>query len=213
MSISIGRNDPCPCGSGKKYKNCHLKTSISSGWKDVLEGIPFEHPQKEIIARTFAAMNNEYRIRPIAGGCHLLSGIHYILLNEQGVDAELCIGEVRHPNAQAFDHSWVEVDDRSFDVAIQQTDNGERHAPVYAGFDLDTGRPSKFNYRHKFKGLDLIGRNALETPLAEYMDGCPKKFGEWGGIESIAKRIDLPISVPNLRLKYQSVLRKFVQLQ
>ena len=21
----IGRNDPCPCGSGKKYKNCHGK--------------------------------------------------------------------------------------------------------------------------------------------------------------------------------------------
>jgi preprotein translocase subunit SecA len=21
----IGRNDPCPCGSGKKYKNCHMK--------------------------------------------------------------------------------------------------------------------------------------------------------------------------------------------
>ncbi|WP_449026312.1 SEC-C metal-binding domain-containing protein, partial [Porphyromonas endodontalis] len=19
----IGRNDPCPCGSGKKFKNCH----------------------------------------------------------------------------------------------------------------------------------------------------------------------------------------------
>ena len=23
---NIGRNDPCPCGSGKKYKNCCLKT-------------------------------------------------------------------------------------------------------------------------------------------------------------------------------------------
>lgn len=23
----IGRNDPCPCGSGKKYKNCHGKTA------------------------------------------------------------------------------------------------------------------------------------------------------------------------------------------
>ena len=23
MSKKIGRNDPCPCGSGKKYKNCH----------------------------------------------------------------------------------------------------------------------------------------------------------------------------------------------
>ena len=21
--VQVGRNDPCPCGSGKKYKNCH----------------------------------------------------------------------------------------------------------------------------------------------------------------------------------------------
>ncbi|MDD3223396.1 MAG: preprotein translocase subunit SecA [Clostridium sp.] len=24
----IGRNDPCPCGSGKKYKNCHGRTNL-----------------------------------------------------------------------------------------------------------------------------------------------------------------------------------------
>ena len=24
-SQKVGRNDPCPCGSGKKYKNCHGK--------------------------------------------------------------------------------------------------------------------------------------------------------------------------------------------
>ena len=23
--VKIGRNDPCPCGSGKKYKQCHGK--------------------------------------------------------------------------------------------------------------------------------------------------------------------------------------------
>ncbi|MBO4771476.1 MAG: SEC-C domain-containing protein, partial [Bacteroidales bacterium] len=23
-----GRNDPCPCGSGKKYKNCHGKDAV-----------------------------------------------------------------------------------------------------------------------------------------------------------------------------------------
>ena len=23
LSKKIGRNDPCPCGSGKKYKVCH----------------------------------------------------------------------------------------------------------------------------------------------------------------------------------------------
>jgi preprotein translocase subunit SecA len=22
-SDKVGRNDPCPCGSGKKYKKCH----------------------------------------------------------------------------------------------------------------------------------------------------------------------------------------------
>jgi preprotein translocase subunit SecA len=23
----VGRNDPCPCGSGKKYKKCHGATT------------------------------------------------------------------------------------------------------------------------------------------------------------------------------------------
>ena len=23
--VRVGRNDPCPCGSGKKYKQCHGK--------------------------------------------------------------------------------------------------------------------------------------------------------------------------------------------
>ncbi|QVL33365.1 preprotein translocase subunit SecA [Telmatocola sphagniphila] len=26
----VGRNDPCPCGSGKKYKNCHMKLNSPS---------------------------------------------------------------------------------------------------------------------------------------------------------------------------------------
>jgi len=25
MIRNLGRNDPCWCGSGKKYKNCHLR--------------------------------------------------------------------------------------------------------------------------------------------------------------------------------------------
>ena len=27
MMRHVGRNDPCPCGSGKKYKQCHGKLS------------------------------------------------------------------------------------------------------------------------------------------------------------------------------------------
>ena len=26
----VGRNDPCPCGSGRKYKNCHGKQGAES---------------------------------------------------------------------------------------------------------------------------------------------------------------------------------------
>ncbi len=27
VGAKVGRNDPCPCGSGKKYKNCHMKAA------------------------------------------------------------------------------------------------------------------------------------------------------------------------------------------
>lgn len=29
----LGRNEPCPCGSGKKYKQCHLLTGEEYAWK------------------------------------------------------------------------------------------------------------------------------------------------------------------------------------
>jgi preprotein translocase subunit SecA len=25
LGVKVGRNDPCPCGSGKKFKACHGK--------------------------------------------------------------------------------------------------------------------------------------------------------------------------------------------
>lgn len=31
----VGRNDPCPCGSGKKYKNCCLDSGKYEGRKTV----------------------------------------------------------------------------------------------------------------------------------------------------------------------------------
>ncbi len=29
----VGRNDPCPCGSGKKYKQCHMRQDMAGGKK------------------------------------------------------------------------------------------------------------------------------------------------------------------------------------
>lgn len=51
----IGRNEPCPCGSGKKYKKCCLKNKKSatvehvtpSTWDDVIRWV-VHHKGKEI---------------------------------------------------------------------------------------------------------------------------------------------------------------------
>ena len=33
MPITLGRNEPCHCGSGKKYKKCHLEKDETSDRK------------------------------------------------------------------------------------------------------------------------------------------------------------------------------------
>ena len=59
MSTQIGRNDPCPCGSGKKYKRCCLASADileneSAGFSDdendeweTIERAWAEHPEYE----------------------------------------------------------------------------------------------------------------------------------------------------------------------
>ncbi len=49
----IGRNDPCPCGSGKKYKKCcdgklPRKDEILIGHKEKFEKIYYDHTDKNI---------------------------------------------------------------------------------------------------------------------------------------------------------------------
>ena len=39
----VGRNDPCPCGSGKKYKNCHLRQLQAAGMAGADEDGEEEH--------------------------------------------------------------------------------------------------------------------------------------------------------------------------
>ena len=36
MEKKVGRNDPCPCGSGKKYKQCCLKLPPKPKFKAVV---------------------------------------------------------------------------------------------------------------------------------------------------------------------------------
>ncbi|WP_059040633.1 SEC-C metal-binding domain-containing protein [Paenibacillus rubinfantis] len=203
-----GRNDPCPCGSGKKYKQCHLKNSGKT-WSEVAGEVEFSHYHRAAIHQTYFLLNDDFRKHPNPGACHLLSSIMYVLFSEQGISSELCIGEVRRPDGQFFDHSWVEVDGKVFDLSIQLTLDGGRNAPVFAGYDLDTGFQTKFNYRFKSDGLGLVAERVFRTPFSDYLDGADHARS-WGLIEAVGKPLGLNLTTAELRDRYKDTKRVLI---
>jgi hypothetical protein len=61
--MKVGRNDPCPCGSGKKYKRCCLLTkpiSVDSVWARQREALDkFTRDMMRFAARKFGEMVDE----------------------------------------------------------------------------------------------------------------------------------------------------------
>ena len=60
MNKKIGRNDPCPCGSGKKYKQCCFLTKGGQGVKRKLTAKWINQPKPtDLMERTFGAAIKE----------------------------------------------------------------------------------------------------------------------------------------------------------
>lgn len=51
MSDKVGRNDPCPCGSGKKHKNCCWGKQFV---KKKIKASVIRTGSPDLISRTFA---------------------------------------------------------------------------------------------------------------------------------------------------------------
>lgn len=203
-----GRNDQCPCGSGKKYKKCHGNESV---FNEMVYNLPFEHGEKQVILDTFNAINADFKRNINPGACHLISAIMYILLNEQGISSELCIGEVSNHNGY-FDHSWIEINGSAFDVAIQLTHDENTNAAVFAGYDLDTLNTTKNNYRFHKNGLDPHTAGRIhKLPLATYMEGADDHHG-WLAIARIGKRLGLDLDHNVLKEKYKNTQRNLVSV-
>lgn len=47
--MDIGRNDPCPCGSGLKYKKCHLGKSLPTDEVVVAESAAAHRDRRQAI--------------------------------------------------------------------------------------------------------------------------------------------------------------------
>ena len=49
MGAKLGRNDPCHCGSGKKYKACHLEQDEATA-REARDKVAAAQPQPEAAA-------------------------------------------------------------------------------------------------------------------------------------------------------------------
>lgn len=56
MNKKVNRNDPCPCGSGKKYKNCCINKPKALPFKAKLLSQPSQPQEVDLMARTFGSM-------------------------------------------------------------------------------------------------------------------------------------------------------------
>jgi len=98
----IGRNDPCPCGSGKKYKHCHLKQEGSVAEATV--------PSKKATKTTLATMLTNYNSVQILG---LLGALQLHLANH-GRNfrlEQLCLSTLRqfNPNDKRPLATWEQL--------------------------------------------------------------------------------------------------------
>lgn len=117
------------------------------------------------------------------GACHDTSAVLYMRLLQTGVqNVELLIGEA-HYDGIRFDHSWVEVDSKVFDVAICAPrlpeynragvlipGGGFAGGPVFAGIDLGQNAPMRALFG--VSSTDLLepeAQNALDKTLLEFL--------------------------------------------
>ena len=52
------------------------------------------------------------------GACYASTAIMHAVLKLSGIDSKPCIGVVECINGEKFDHAWLEVNDKKYDVAI-----------------------------------------------------------------------------------------------
>lgn len=215
--MSIGRNDICPCGSGKKYKKCCLNRNVFETWKenafDILEKSNFTIEQKNKLIKTFFIVLEGIQKNNIEGACHSSSSVLYVLLNEYGFSPRLCIGEVLSEQTNyRFDHSWIEVDSKVFDAAIMlPLTVGYAHNVVFYGDDIVTMEPIVADYGHEKGKLDSTANYVYNSNFNDYMDAYPfYPEGLWGMVRDFSEKIGKPLDISLIKEKYAKVKRSFI---
>ena len=207
--MKIGRNDPCPCGSGKKYKNCCLRKETMSIPDRIKQAVK-ESGYNEDIGNVLANMYRYMERRQWWGACHASCAALYVCLSEIGYKPKLCIGEVLGQGLY-FDHSWISLDDKMIDLAISMTMLGGAPASgvIILGKDIKTGLPPILDYGVPGRGIEDQAKFVMELPFNQYMDSFPdEKDGLWGVVREV---LCADVNIPSLREKYKDTKRVLIR--
>ena len=207
--MKVGRNDPCPCGSGKKYKHCCLNKRgfyIKDGAdeKTAIRTVVKEKGYKDDIADVLCNLMQYMKEQQWIGACHATTAVMFVALSEMGFSPKACVGEVRDDVIGVFDHSWIELDDKIIDLACSMTLLGGQpvNAPVIFDVDIYTGGKYEMKYGVEYTGLDRNAEYVMNTGFCQYMDAFPScKNGLWDVVSVVLKQ---RVNISELRLKYQN---------
>jgi hypothetical protein len=147
------------------------------------------------------------------GGCHDTSAALHILLCEQGLNSELCIGEVQIDENTFFDHSWVTVDEMILDASICMPNiGGHAFPPVFASVELlKLGTPQVRYGAKSSQGFDSSAQFVSSVNLQEYslaFPDNPNKF--WSLTKILAKEAGIKVNVGKLKSLYSELTRTIV---
>lgn len=207
--MKIGRNDPCPCGSGKKYKHCCLqKESMST--EQLIRAAVNANGYDDRISDVLCNLNRYMQRKKWWGACHASCSALYVALFELGYSPKLCIGEMMGQGLY-FDHSWIDLDGKIIDMAISMTLLGGSPAsePILFGKNIRNGMEPIIEYGVPRRGIEGESLIVMNLPFIDYMDAFPdEKDGLWGVVrELLEKEIDIEF----LRNKYRDVERTIVR--
>ena len=206
--MKIGRNDPCPCGSGRKYKQCCLKKASISEY-DLIRAQVKKEGIDEKVGDLFCNLYRYMNEKQWMGACHATCSVLYVGLSELGLNPQLYIGEVA-TEYFCFDHSWISVDGKIIDLAAAITLQGGMpvSGPIIYDKDIRTNEKYMVRYGIKRSGLDREANIVMQMSFAEYMDSFPaERNGLWGVLQIVYPGI---IDIEKIKIKYSTVKREYI---
>ena len=130
------------CNVGQRYNKFPSDNEICNSIRNIAHENGLSKDAADVICKVYRYMMD----KKLAGGCHAISSVLYVVLKEVGEKPQLCIGECQKRGLPPFDHSWVTLNGKIVDLAIYlplDMRKGECGGPVVSGVDvISMGKPS-----------------------------------------------------------------------